>query len=171
VIRAEADLGIGSLFGDTSALTCHLLLTAPLGLLGDPERFNLGSAINKGDLSQLPLLKEPPDSSIMQVLQNRGSKLVQQMQRGVEVSSLALQLALAQAGAGVAVVSALGASHPQADGLQFLPLKPVMKREVFMMQRRDRELNPSARAFAKALRGGLAQAKLLPRVRRAISIG
>ena len=171
VIRAEADLGIGSLFGDTSALTCHLLLTAPLGLLGDPERFNLRSAINKGDLSQLPLLKEPPDSSIMQVLQNRGSKLVQQMQRGVEVSSLALQLALAQAGAGVAVVSALGASHPQADGLQFLPLKPVMKREVFMMQRRDRELNPSARAFANALRGGLAQAKLLPSVRRAISIG
>jgi LysR family carnitine catabolism transcriptional activator len=158
--RAEADLGIGSLFGDTSGMACQLLLTAPLGLLGDPARFDLQAAVKAGDLRQLPLLKEPTDSSIMQVLQSRGSKLVQQMQSGVEVSSLALQLALAQAGVGVAVVSALGASHPQASGLQFVPLKPAMQREVFMMQRRDRELNPSARAFANAVRAGLMQALL-----------
>jgi len=63
-------------------------------------------------------------------------------------------------------MSALGASHPQASGLKFLPLKPTMKREVFMMQRRDRELNPSARAFAKALRDGLAQATLHTSVKR-----
>lgn len=165
VIRAEADLGIGSLFGDTSGMACSLLLTAPLGLLGDPAQFNMQAAVKKGNLSQLPLLKEPTDSSIMQVLQSRGSTLVQQMEKGVEVSSLALQLALAQAGVGVAVVSALGASHPQASGLQFVPLKPAMKREVFMMQRRDRELNPSARAFANAVRGGLAQARLHPGIR------
>lgn len=158
--RAEADLGIGSLFGDTSGMACQLLLTAPLGLLGDPARFDMQAAVKAGDLRQLPLLKEPTDSSIMQVLQSRGSKLVQQMQSGVEVSSLALQLALAQAGVGVAVVSALGASHPQASGLQFVALKPAMQREVFMMLRRDRELNPSARAFANAVRTGLMQAVL-----------
>jgi LysR family carnitine catabolism transcriptional activator len=158
--RAETDLGIGSLFGDTSGMACQLLLTAPLGLLGDPARFDMQAAVKAGDLRQLPLLKEPTDSSIMQVLQNRGSKLVQQMQSGVEVSSLALQLALAQAGVGVAVVSALGASHPQASGLQFVALKPAMQREVFMMLRRDRELNPSARAFANAVRTGLMQAVL-----------
>ena len=167
VIRAEADLGIGSLFGDTSGLTCRLLLTAPLGLLGDPARFALQAAVKAGDLSLLPLLKEPLDSSIMQVLQHRGSALVQQMGNGVEVSSLALQLALAQAGVGVAVMSALGASHPQASGLQFVPLKPAMAREVFMMQRRDRELNPSARAFANAVRTGLAKATLHGSVRLA----
>jgi LysR family transcriptional regulator, carnitine catabolism transcriptional activator len=169
VIRAEADLGIGSLFGDTSSLTCHLLLTAPLGLLGDPAQFHMQAAVKKGNLNQLPLLKEPTDSSIMQVLQSRGSTLVQQMEKGVEVSSLALQLALAQAGVGVAVVSALGASHPQASGLQFVPLKPVMKREVFMMQQRGRELNPSARAFTIALTSGLAQARLHPSVRCAVT--
>ncbi len=165
VIRTEADLGIGSLFGNTSGMSCRLLLTAPLGLLGDPAKFDITAACNSGDLSQLPLLKEPPDSSIMQVLQSRGSTLVQHMEKGVEVSSLALQLALAQAGVGVAVVSALGASHPQASGLQFLPLKPGLEREVFLMQRRDRELNPSARAFAHALLTGLALAKLHPGVR------
>ncbi len=160
VIRAEADVGIGSLFGDTSGMACQLLLTAPLGLLGDPTRFDLASAVKTGDLIQLPLLKEPLDSSIMQVLQSRGSALLQHMGKGVEVSSLALQLALAQAGVGVAVVSALGASHPQASGLQFVPLRPAMQREVFLMQRRDRVLNPSARAFAHAVRTGLALAVL-----------
>ena len=166
VIRAEADVGICSLFGDTSGLTCQLLLTAPLGLLGDSTRFDLEMAVKTGDLAQLPLLKEPTDSSIMQVLQSRGSALVQHMGRGVEVSSLALQLAMAQAGVGVAVMSALGASHSQASGLQFVPLIPVMQREVFLMQRRDRELNPSARAFANALRKGLAQAALHHSVER-----
>ena len=160
VIRAEADVGIGSLFGDTSGMTCQLLLTAPLGLLGDPARFDLADAVKTGNLRQLTLLKEPADSSIMQVLQHRGSALVQEMGKGVEVSSLALQLALAQAGVGVAVVSALGASHPQASGLQFVALKPAMAREVFMMQRRDRELNPSARAFVNAVRVGLPHAVL-----------
>ncbi len=156
VMRAEADLGIGSLIGDTSDLSCQLLLTAPLGLLGDSKRFDLEKAVQTGDLSALPLLKEPSDSSIMQVLQSRGSALVQQMGKGAEVSSLALQLALAQAGVGVAVMSALGASHPQASGLQFVPLAPMMAREVFLMQRRDRILSPSARAFADAIRSGLA---------------
>ena len=166
VIRAEADLGIGSLFGDTSNLACSLLLTAPLGLLGDPTRFDLITAVKTGDLSALPLLKEPPDSSIMQVLQSRGSALVPQMGKGVEVTSLALQLALAHAGVGVAVVSALGASHPQAGSLQFVAITPAMAREVFMMQRRDRELSPSARAFANAVRSGLSQAILHSSVQR-----
>ncbi len=170
VIRSEADLGIGSLFGDTSALACELLLTAPLGLLGDPVQFDLAAAVKSGDLSQLPLLKEPPDSSIMQVLQSRGSALLPQMGKGVEVTSLALQLALAQAGVGVAVMSALGASHPQASGLLFVPLKPAMEREVFMMQRCDRELNPSARAFANALRTRLTQATLLPSIKLAVTV-
>jgi len=167
VIRAEADLGIGSLFGDTSGMLCKLLLTAPLGLLGDATRFDLHAAIETGDFTQLSLLNEPTDSSIMQVLQSRGSALVQPMGKGAEVTSLALQLALAQAGVGVAVMSALGASHPQASGLLFVPLKPMMEREVFLMQRRDRALNPSAKAFANALQGGLAQATVHPSIKLA----
>jgi hypothetical protein len=51
-------------------------------------------------------------------------------------------------------------SGTKASGLQFVALKPAMQREVFMMLRRDRELNPSARAFANAVRTGLMQAVL-----------
>ncbi|MBC7609683.1 MAG: LysR family transcriptional regulator [Polaromonas sp.] len=167
VRNAQADLGIGSAIGDISGLTCTLLLTAPLGLLGDPARFALTATGPSADISKLPLLREPADSSIMQALQSRGSAFVAQMSRGTEVSSLTLQLALARAGVGVAVVSALGASHADATGMQFVVLEPTVEREVFIMTRRDRELSPSARALAAAIDTGLAQAVLHPAVRLA----
>lgn len=170
VRHAQADLGIGSPTGDMGGITCKLLLTARLGLLGDPARFNLpvtGKLDAIEAMDPLPLLKEPADSSITLTLSSHGSALVSHMSRGIEVSSLALQLALAQAGVGVAVVSALGASHPAAKGLQFVPLEPALEREVFMMTRSDRALNPSARALEVAMTAGLARTVLHPNVRLA----
>lgn len=164
VARVEVDLGVGSLVGDTSTLSSDLLLTAPLGLLGDPQRFDLAGAVARQDFSNLPILKEPDDSSILQLLRSRGSVLVANMRHGTAVSSLTLQLALAAEGAGVAVVSALGASHAQARGLQFVPLKPVVEREVFLIRRGDRDLAPAARLLANAIADGVAVAGLHPEV-------
>ena len=170
--HAQADVGVGSAAGDMTGITCKLLLAAPLGLLGNPMRFNLQAAahfdtLGPDALARLPLLKEPADSSITLALNSHGSALVNHMSRGIEVSSLALQLALAQAAVGVAVVSALGASHHAAQGLQFVPLEPEIKREVFLMTRGDRALNPSARALEAAITAGLAHAALHPCVRLA----
>lgn len=167
VARAEADLGIGSPVGDTAALDCHLVLSASIGLLGDARRFPLHRRLRQGNLDDLPLLKEPPDTSIAHVLQAHGSEWVARMDRGVEVSSLALQLALAKAGAGVALLSALGASHPMAAGLRFTPLSPTVRRELFMMRRRDRPLPAAATAFLEALQQGLRTASLHPGVKLA----
>lgn len=152
VQRSEADLGIGTPVGDTSALTCERLLSAPIGLLGQAGRFGLRRSASHADLARLPLLKEPADTSIVHTLSLHGSDLVALMAGGVEVSNLALQLSMAQAGVGVAVLSALGASHPQASGLTFVPLRPRVAREVFLMHRRDQPPSPAARALAQALR-------------------
>lgn len=165
VLHAEADLGIASLSGDTSALICHKLLSAPLGLLANPTHYPLKAWAGASDLARLPLLKEGADTSIMQMLRIHGSSLVTQMEGGVEVSSLSLQLALARAGVGVAVVSALGASHPQAKGMKFVPLRPAMRREVFLLQRRDRPLSASARALRDALMGPLRAPDAHPSIR------
>jgi LysR family carnitine catabolism transcriptional activator len=166
VARAEVDLGVGSPVGDTGALQCEPLLSAPLGLLGDARVFPLRARMPAAELATLPLLKEGADTSIVQALRSQGSALVAQMERGVEVSSLALQLALACAGAGVAVVSALGASHPQAAGLRFVPLRPTVLRTVFLMQPRQRPPSPSVRALALAIRAGVGLAPLHAAVRR-----
>lgn len=146
VAQGEVDIGIGSPVGDTSALECVKLLSAPLGLLASPAHFDLNQA-------QLPLLKESADTSIMQLLHSHGSAIVGQMNGGVEVSSLALQLALAHAGVGVAVVSALGASHRDAQGLKFVPIQPLVEREIFVMHRREHPLSPAASAFLAAVVG------------------
>lgn len=164
VARAEADMGIGSPVGDTRLLDCEPLLSAPLGLLGDAQRFDLPARLTPQVLAALPPLKEPADTSILQALRQQSSPLVAQMEAGVEVSSLTLQLALARSGVGVAVLSALGASHPLAAGLRFVPLRPALRREVF---HRERSPSPSLRAFMQALQQGLHQASLLPLVRRA----
>lgn len=167
VRNTQADLGVGSPAGDMGGISCKLLLTARLGLLGDATRFTLPAAGKLDEVGQLPLLKEPADSSIALALNSHGSALVSYMSRGMEVSSLALQLAMAQEGVGVAVVSALGASHAAARGLQFVVLEPAVEREVFMMTRSDRALNPSARALEAAITAGLAHAVLHPSIRLA----
>jgi LysR family carnitine catabolism transcriptional activator len=166
VASTEADIGIGSPLGDTARLQCTSLLVAPLGLLGDPKRFRLRGSIDADVLATLPLLKEAEDTSIMQVLRAHGSLLVPAMSDGVEVSCLASQLALAQAGVGVAVVSALGASHPQAQGLRFVPLAPRVSREVFAIQRTDRRPNPSAEALLHAIKHGMGAIRLHKSVRK-----
>ncbi len=165
--RAEVDLGIGSTVGDTSRLRCTQLLSAPIGLLAVPGRFALQKHARPQDLSMLPLLKEPADTSIAQVLAARGSDVVAWMSQGTEVSSLAMQLALAQAGVGVAVVSALGASHPSAEGLSFVPLKPAVERSVYLMQNRTSAPDAATQAVVAAVHQALAQVALHPRVKRA----
>ncbi len=165
VINAEADLGIASLSGDTSALHYHKILSAPLGLLANTAFFPVSALKDAQALATLPLLKDGPDTSIMQLLRMHGSDLVSQMEGGVEVPSLSIQLALAQAGAGVAVLSALGASHPQARGMSFVPLRPTVRREVFLLQRRDRPLSPSGRLLREALLRPLESAQAHPSIR------
>lgn len=167
IAHSEADLGIGSPIGDTDAVACELLLRAPIGLLGDARRFQLRTPLTAAAIRALPLLKDPPGTSILHALRSRGLAMLARTEAGVEVSSLPVQVALAHAGVGVAVVSALGASHPGAAGLRFVPLQPKVEREIYLMQHSGRDLSPPARSLAQALRDGVRDAPLHPLVKRA----
>lgn len=164
VSRAEVDFGIGSILGEPAVLTARKLLDAPLGLLAHPRHFRLPARPAPRRLFDLPLVKEADDTSIMRLLRLRGSDVVAAMEYGIEVSSLATQLALAAAGAGVAVLSALGASTEAARGLTFVPLVPAVKREVFLFNRADRPLRPAARALVDAIVAALPRTAFHPRV-------
>lgn len=54
--------------------------------------------------NSVPQLKERADTRILQLLRMHGCALRAPMEQGVEVSSLSIPLALAQAGVGVAVL-------------------------------------------------------------------
>jgi LysR family transcriptional regulator, carnitine catabolism transcriptional activator len=164
VTQAEVDFGIGSIVAPNATLTAIKLLDAPLGLLANPRHFRLPRKPTLARLAQLPLLKEAEDTSIMQLLRQHGSGIVVAMERGIEVSNLAAELALAAAGVGIAVVSALGASHPQARSLAFVPVVPVIRREVYLMHRVDRPLRPAARALWDTILAELPRAALHPQV-------
>jgi LysR family transcriptional regulator, carnitine catabolism transcriptional activator len=165
VERGEVAFGIASVVGNAGGLATRRLLSAPLGLLAHPAHHRLPARPALARLAALPLIKEADDTSIMTLLRQHGSALVAAMERGIEVSSLAVQLALVRAGAGVAVLSALGASHPEARGLAFVALSPALRREVFMIHRRDRPLRAPAQALADAIDAALPGAPLHAAVR------
>lgn len=156
-VAGDVDLGIGSVVGPAPGLQLQPLLSAALGLVWNRAVHRVPKRPTPRGAAGLPLIKESEDTSIMQLLRAHGSPWAQTMEGGVETSSLALQLALVQAGLGISVISALGASHPQAAGLGFAPFTPAIERHVQLMWRRDRPLRPAARALAQALQDALAQ--------------
>lgn len=166
VVHGEVDFGIGSPVGPASGLVMQPWLTAPLGLLAHPAFHRLPARPRVDQATTLPLVKEAEGTSIMQLLHAHASPWAPSMERGVEVSSLSLQLALVRSGVGVALVSGLAASHPEARDLQFAPIVPRLRRELVLMHRRDRPLRPAALALADSLRQALRAAPLHPCVRR-----
>lgn len=165
VMRSDVDFGIGTVVGESESLTLQRLLTAPIGFAFNPAYYTLPKRPTADQLEKLPLLKETDDSSIMNLLRLRGSGVVSMMESGMEVSSLGMQLSLAEAGAGVAVMSALGASHPSAARLSFVRLSPTVEREVFLIQRRDRTLRAPALALINDILAALPKAALLPLIK------
>jgi LysR family transcriptional regulator, carnitine catabolism transcriptional activator len=146
VVRAEVEIGIGTPVGDTHGLRCQKLLVAPLGLLGTSVDLAKRQSISSRDLKGIALLQEPAETSIASLLRISGSDLINSMSSGHSVSSLSVQIAMAKEQLGLAVVSALGASHPQASGMSFVELKPSIVREVFVMT--NRGVTPSAAVLA-----------------------
>lgn len=164
VTNADVDFGIASVIGGSASLETRRLLTAPLGLLANPAYHTLPARPSLARLRSLPLVKEADDTSIMTLLRQHGSALVGPMERGIEASNLAVQLALVRAGVGVTVLSAMGASHPSTRGLAFVPLVPAIRRELFLMHRRDRPLHAPAQALADAIRAELPESPLDSRI-------
>lgn len=166
VRTGEVDLGIGTPIGDIESLHCRCLLMAPLGVVFNADHHPVarGSA---QELARLPVLKEGADSGVMDLLRIHGSPIVSLMSQGIEITSLTMQLALVQAGVGVAVLSALGASHPQARGLGFTLLQPSIVREVFLMRRLARTPHSALEAFSNVLVQHMDLQGLRPQVARA----
>ncbi len=165
MVRSGAvDLGVGTPLGDIAGLRCDLLLQAPLGIVYRPDQYKIRDG-SLETLAHLPILKESPSSSVLNLLRLNGSPIVSLMSKGIDITSLTMQLALVQAGMGVAVLSALAASHPQALGLGFTLLEPAIERPVFLMQRTDRPASPAVAALAQMIVSDLKLENLRQEVR------
>jgi LysR family carnitine catabolism transcriptional activator len=164
VRSGEVDLGIGTPQGDIAGMRCDPLLRAPLGIVYRPDQFEVKDGTLE-TLSKLPILKEGPNSSIIDLLRVNGSPIVTMMSKGIDVTSLTMQLALVREGMGVAVMSALAASHPQAMELGFTALDPCIERPVFLMQRGDRQASQALTALTHTILNELKLENLREQVR------
>ena len=161
VHRGEVDLGFASPVGDVSGIEFEPLLSAPLGVLGEGRKFQLGRFVTPRSLAGLPLLKDAADTSTTHLLRTYGPDLLAQMQRrAVEISDLSVQIALAKAGIGLAVVSALGASHPEAAGLAFSRFRPAIERRLFAMWRAKEPASAVRDALLECVRDSCSEARL-----------
>ena len=166
VLSGEVDLGIGTPLGEIAGLNCHLLLQAPLGVVYRPDKYRLKDG-TLDTLSDLPILKEIANSSIIDLLRHRGSPIVSMMSKDINVTSLTMQLSLVQAGMGVAIMSALAASHPQVSNLGFMPLEPEIIRPIFLLRRSNSMPNPAADALAAVISQQMSLEHLRPEIRLA----
>ena len=166
VASGEVDFGFGSMVGElASTLRVKLLLSARLGVLFPPGYEPLPDRITGASLFSLPLLQDDTDSSIVTVLHNQGIDTSRTRPKAVELTNLAMQIAMVRAGVGPCVISALAASHPSAKGLGFKFIEdPAVSRDIYLLSRPEKPFSPAATAFMKALELALPALTLHPGV-------
>lgn len=164
VINSEVDFGISSIFGDSHSLEQTKILTAPIGVVTNPQLYPLPTPLTINAISQFQFLRETNDSNVTQILRIHGSELINFMEAGVEVSSLGSQLAMIKAGVGISVVSALSTSHVYFSGLEFIPITPNISCEFFLINRKNNPLSAPAKAFVKLIKQCLPSAGLHPSI-------
>ncbi|RZI40519.1 LysR family transcriptional regulator [Herbaspirillum sp. HC18] len=145
VADGQADFGVGSLVGDLSKLVVEPLMKAPLGVIWSPNYFSLPSTISLSDLSGYSLIHHASDTSIWHILNRDPAGAALGNNAAVVATNLAAVIALAAEGVGIAVMSALGASGPLSEGLNFTPLSDEgMSRSIYLFSRNSAPLSRAA---------------------------
>lgn len=166
VINAEVDFAFGTFVAEPAMLESVPLLDAPLGILMPEKSSYAKGGMDLQKLAELPILRNSSDTSIASIITREGFDIFSRNERCIEASQLTMMLDLVHAGMGVAVVSALGASHPRAKGLRFMRVKGLdIKRRMHFVRRIDRPMSIFASNFLKTCLDALLAASLHPDVK------
>lgn len=154
VLQGRADCGVCTVLGDPAdqpELHCTPLLQAPLGLLANPD-FELPSSIcSLTDLDGINLVRPGDDSVISQLLQLHAVRFDAYYASRVACSNMPAAYAMVQGGQVAVVTSGIGATHPQAQGLRFVPLPGLLPTlSVSLISKRDTPFD-AQRALMKEL--------------------
>jgi DNA-binding transcriptional LysR family regulator len=157
VEAGEVDFGIGSHVGSTTNIVgVRHLLCSRLGVLFPPDFEAIPDRVTLDELHRLPLLRDPDDSGVAATLRKHLPELWSSMSRRIVVTHPDLQAALVREGAGVAIVSALTASHAACRGLPFKPIElPHLERNIHVFTRRGAQLWETALKLLAALNRAL----------------
>lgn len=154
VLQGRADCGVCTVLGDPADqpdLHCTPLLQAPLGLLAHPDFALPASICSLADLNGINLARYSDESVISQLLQVHATVFDAYYASRVVYSNMPAAYALVQGGQVAAITSGVAATHPQAQGLRFVPLPgllPILS--VSLISKRD-ALFDDQRALMKEL--------------------
>lgn len=170
VLQGHADCGVCIMLGDQAdhpELQCTPLLNAFLGLLTSPD-FALPSNIGSlADLDAINLVRYDDDTAISQLLQLGAERFDAYYASSVVCNDISAAYAMVQHGQVAAVASGIGASHPQARGLRFMPLpglRPTIS--VSLISRRDVRLDDQRALMKELTRVCVLEAQWHPSVTR-----
>ena len=142
VRNGRADCGLCSVFAAQPELNCTALLEAPLGLLFHPASELPESFCALHDLNGLSLLRFSDDSDVTQLLQLHTVSFDAYHAARIVCNGLPAAYAMLHGGYVAAITSGMGATHPQAQGLRFIPLPDLLPSlTVSLICKRDQPLN------------------------------
>lgn len=154
VESAEVDIGIGPASQPSRDIIAERLLVDTLDLACRKDHALARKVrVVWRDLTGFPLIALGRDNSVRQLIDGCLAKAGIEVQPVYEVSFLSTAIGLVDAGLGIAVLP----SHVQAIGrlypnIRFVKLvSPIMRRELSLLTRRDRQLSPAAEGFRKFL--------------------
>ncbi|HEX7730199.1 MAG TPA: LysR family transcriptional regulator [Terracidiphilus sp.] len=134
LLRADRDLTL------TPLLTDRLCVFLPLN-----HHLVHQKNLTLSDVARQPLIVTGRESSVRELLDQafRQNKLLPQI--AYEVNYMATAVSMTKAGLGIAVLPEVVATMGDSSGLRAVPIvRPVLTREIFILQRKGRSLSPAA---------------------------
>ena len=154
VSRRTVDLGLGTASPQDRELTAKPLYEDRLALFVAPDHpLAKRSEISLHDVLKYELILPHRDSSVRRIVEAALGRERETARIRHETAFMPTALGMARAGLGVAILpeSAAGQTGPGLVRIAFQ--KPLLNRQICLLQRRDRGLSPSAAAFVECLRG------------------
>ena len=138
VLKGHADCGLCNLLVVEPELNCVTLLNSPLGILASPDFAWPASICTLADLDDINLARYSDESVISQAFQQQATRFDAYYNSRIMCDHMAASYAMVQDGQVAAITSGVGASHPQARGLRFVPLPGLLPMlTVSLINKRD----------------------------------
>lgn len=160
VLSGEADFAVNTMFQDVEGLDASMVLTDVYGAVFSADHpLNASSAPLKWTaLDPYTVVKLDRSNGIQALIDMHPKLMPKQQEPAYEVGSMPSLFPLLVRGLGYAALPAMAAQPLVNAGLKFRPLQqPVLRRNLYFIQKHGRELSPAAQALRQSMHEAIGQ--------------
>lgn len=155
VDSADADLGITVLTPQLAADYDWTLLARDtlVAILPAEHPLNCKPRLTWRELEGEPLIAMRAGSSVAHLIEESGVASTFDLRFSLQVSYMSSAVAMTQVGLGITILPSLGVNALLTSGTRLKPIvEPSVRREIALIQRRDRWIPPAAEVFKQILK-------------------